>query len=77
LIADRTATGRDTAVDPLAPPPDPPPIRGLGIPPLDVTRVGDFDEPQAPDAPPAKEGQFSTRLADLDDPPEPRLDLRR
>lgn len=32
-------------------PPDPAPIKGLGIPPLNTQQVGDFDRLDAPEAP--------------------------
>ena len=52
-------------------PPDPPPVKGLGIPPLHMRAVGDSDA--ARDAPPPSMGDLVNALR----PPGPRgLDLR-
>ncbi|AHM05640.1 hypothetical protein roselon_03382 [Roseibacterium elongatum DSM 19469] len=59
--AERPAAGRSSQVDPLAPPTDPPPVKGLGLPPLDVTRVGDRDSPEARPQTPT-EALFAARL---------------
>jgi hypothetical protein len=60
-------------------PPDPPPVKGLGIPPLDTTQVGDFDEIDSP-PPPEVTGPgaaaISDLLAALQDSPAPGLDRR-
>jgi hypothetical protein len=58
-------------------PPDPPPVKGLGIPPLDTTQVGDFDEIETPpetraDVTPA----ISDLLQALQDRDPPGLDRR-
>jgi hypothetical protein len=60
-------------------PPDPPPVKGLGIPPLDTTQVGDFDEIDSP-PPPETTGPgapaISDLLAALQDTAPPGLDRR-
>jgi hypothetical protein len=57
---------------PPAPPADPPPVKGLGIPPLDMRQVGDLDRIDlTPPAPPP--GAYAPAPA----PAPPRqLDLR-
>ncbi|GAA5067480.1 hypothetical protein GCM10023209_07220 [Roseibacterium beibuensis] len=57
----RQAPCGTNGVEPLDPPADPPPVKGLGIPPLDVTRVGDSDSPEARPRTPA-EALFAARL---------------
>ncbi|MCU4653788.1 hypothetical protein N8I71_13165 [Roseibacterium sp. SDUM158016] len=58
-------------------PPDPPPVKGLGIPPLDTARVGDFDRrepaPPPPEAPPPA---MSDLLQALQDRAPPGLDRK-
>ncbi len=61
--------------DPLEPPADPPPVKGLGIPPLDTSKVGDFDEPEAPPPPPSD--SIPNLLANLDGSEPHALDQRR
>lgn len=46
---DATQTTRNDTWPQL--PPDPAPIKGLGIPPLNTRQVGDFDRLDAPEAP--------------------------
>ncbi|MDG4648144.1 hypothetical protein P6F26_06790 [Roseibacterium sp. SDUM158017] len=52
-------------------PPNPPPVKGLGVPPLDMRAVGDADE--ARNAPPQK---MSDLLGALRPPGAKGLDLR-
>lgn len=66
-----TRAESDHPVTPVEPPSDPPIVKGLGIPPLHLTFVGDGDEPPLP-----PEG-WSTSLARLEDPGPQHLDLRR
>lgn len=55
-------------------PPDPPPVKGLGIPPLDTKVVGDLDEvPKPPDPAPRA---ISDLLEALQDRTPPGLDRR-
>lgn len=69
----------DTAeVDPLEPPADPPPVKGLGIPPLHMEQVGDLDKPEA--TPPAEQNpaaSLTQSLAELAETTAPLVDLRR
>jgi hypothetical protein len=48
-------------------PPDPPPVKGLGIPPLNTAVVGDFDEVEAPPAAasPAAASPAASAISDL------------
>jgi hypothetical protein len=55
-------------------PPDPPPVKGLGIPPLDTKIVGDFDEIETP--PPPETRAISDLLQALQAPPQPGFDRR-
>jgi hypothetical protein len=60
-------------------PPDPPPVKGLGIPPLDTTQVGDFDEIDSP-PPPEATGPGASAISDLlqalQTPQQPGFDRR-
>lgn len=66
---------RGTAVVPLDPPADPPPVKGLGIPPLNTRQVGDFDE--LPPVLPPRGTYGASALIEPPPAPAPRLDLRR
>ena len=61
-------------------PPDPPPVKGLGIPPLDTTVVGDFDEIESPPPPEAVDGSGAPAISDLlqalQDTAPPGFDIR-
>jgi hypothetical protein len=59
-------------------PPDPPPVKGLGIPPLDTAVVGDFDEIETPPEAPNEPGTpaISDLLEVLQDTTPPGLDRR-
>lgn len=68
-------TRRHDPGQPPAPPAIPAPLKGLGIPPLHTRAVGDFD--RIDDPPPPMGIDLSTRLAELDPPAAPAVDLRR
>lgn len=65
----------DRASVPQGPAVLPAPLKGLGIPPLNTRQVGDFDKLDDPLPPMGID--LPDRLADLDGPPAPTLDLRR
>ena len=52
-------------------PPDPPPLKGLGVPPLDTSRVGDFDRARETGQP-----AISDLIAAIQRPDAPVLDRR-
>jgi hypothetical protein len=62
--------------DPLAPPPDPAPLKGLGIPPLNTRQVGDFDKLDDTPPPPPPGGGYAGPT-DATATMQPRVDLRR
>ncbi|MEM7723015.1 MAG: hypothetical protein AAF376_11630 [Pseudomonadota bacterium] len=65
-------------VNPLEPPADPPPVKGLGIPPLHMEQVGDQDKPEALDMPDQTTAASLTQsLAELAETTTPLVDLRR
>lgn len=65
-------------------PPDPPPVKGLGIPPLNTAVVGDFDEIDTPPPPASQENApaaeagpaLSDLIAALQDTTPPEFDRR-
>jgi hypothetical protein len=67
------APGGRGEIEPLEPPKDPPPVKGLGIPPLHTAKVGDRDRafamPQSND--------LAATLAETDAQPARQVDLRR
>jgi hypothetical protein len=63
-------------------PPDPPPLKGLGVPALHTARVGDFDRPDDLPPPPrpaatGRGGSLDAALESLHRPAVPLIDLRR
>jgi hypothetical protein len=66
-------------IDPLEPPSDPPPVKGLGIPALHTAKVGDqdiLDDPPLPQTA-AERGGFQKALSQTDGARDPVYDLRR
>lgn len=56
-------------------PPDPPPLKGLGIPGLHTARVGDFDNVEDLPQPPAK-AEAPSFLGSAEPAPPPQIDRR-
>jgi hypothetical protein len=65
--------GRSPRLDPLEPPADPAPLKGLGIPPLNTRQVGDFDKLDDTPPPPPPGGGYATLPRMM----EASVDLRR
>lgn len=68
---------RETRTDPLEPPADPPPVKGLGIPPLNTRLVGDLDKIDDAPRPPPPGSDLSALLAALEPPLDATVDRRR
>jgi hypothetical protein len=77
-LGDTSTLADPSVVDDLIVPPDPPPVKGLGIPPLDTAVVGDFDEIETPPEAPNEPGTpaISDLLEVLQDTTPPGLDRR-
>lgn len=60
---------------PAEPPPEPPILKGLNVPPLDLRRVGDGDKIDPPAPPPAQD--LRALVAQTDDRAAARMDIRR